>query len=286
MRRAPRRGAWLSLVAAAVAFVLGTAACGLVRDVDALSRDYGKDDAAAGDAGPVAPDGAAPGTCASPGIVGRGPVLVAIPGTSSCIDATEVAYKDYRAFLDDKKGDVSGQPAECAWNTTWDPDFPRGDDDPVTNVDWCDARAFCAWAGKRLCGVIGGGGFATTASNDDETGAWLHACNGGDPQRTYPYGKDYDAQRCSGVDRKDGDVHPVGRDVGCQGAVSGVFDLSGNVREWEDACDPVSGDPKQRTCLARGGAFYDIGSTLACTNRQPMTADTHNPGVGFRCCSK
>jgi hypothetical protein len=28
---------------------------------------------------------------------------------------------------------------------------------PITNVDWCDAYAYCAGIGKRLCGKIGGG---------------------------------------------------------------------------------------------------------------------------------
>src|SRR5262249_36937595 len=37
-------------------------------------------------------------------------------GASFCIDATEVTIGQYFAFLQAKSGDVSGQPAECAWN--------------------------------------------------------------------------------------------------------------------------------------------------------------------------
>src|SRR6185369_13150346 len=54
------------------------------------------------------------------GCKGReGPQPVRVGGY--CIDATEVSGDDYRTFLEAKKGDTSGQPSECAWNTSWEP---------------------------------------------------------------------------------------------------------------------------------------------------------------------
>ncbi len=94
-------------------------------------------------------------------------------GAGYCIDQREVTRGEYKAFLDAKAGDVKGQPPGCAWNEGYapvpDPEDPHGrygcptdswaletyPDYPVVCVDICDAIAYCAWAGKRLCGVIG-----------------------------------------------------------------------------------------------------------------------------------
>src|SRR5262249_6636582 len=102
---------------------------------------------------------------------GRGPAMVlakSLSGQTWCIDSTEGTQAQYAAFLADKAGDVSGQSAECQWNTSYVPlsacsRFPSFDpvarkNKPVSGVDWCDALAFCKWAGKRLCGAIGDGG--------------------------------------------------------------------------------------------------------------------------------
>ena len=69
----------------------------------------------------------------------------------------------------------------------------------------------------------------------------------------------------------------------CEGGYLGVFDLPGNVREWEDGRD--DGVDQERKCLVRGGAFYDIEPTLYCANEQRMQIDTQNVGLGFRCCA-
>ena len=84
---------------------------------------------------------------------------------------TEVTIGQYRTFFADKGTDPSGQSTECAWNASYLANASGADDLPQTGIDWCDAVAFCKWAGKALC----------TPS------AWLGACSRAG-QFTYPYG--------------------------------------------------------------------------------------------------
>ena len=54
---------------------------------------------------------------------------------------------------------TAGQPSFCAWNTDFTPSAawppaPTQANHPVVWVDWCDAFAYCAGAGKRLCGPL------------------------------------------------------------------------------------------------------------------------------------
>jgi formylglycine-generating enzyme required for sulfatase activity len=79
---------------------------------------------------------------------------------SFCIDATEVTRGEFLAFLAAPlEQRTAARPPECAWNTT-DPTInatASGLGNPVGEINFCDALAYCAWAGKRLCGRIGGG---------------------------------------------------------------------------------------------------------------------------------
>ncbi|MDB4946330.1 MAG: uncharacterized protein JWP97_5864 [Labilithrix sp.] len=270
-----------------------TAGCLWLRDVDGLSAG-----AEASDGGPRA-EGAATDD-ASRDADGGLPDLdgASCPGHGGplgiqtgayCIDRTEVRVGDYRAFLASRAGDTSGQPPVCAWNTDFRPTnggIPgaSADDRPIVNVDYCDALAFCASAGKRLCGAVAGG----TGRVDDYANAarsqWYRACSHNeDGLHGWPYGNDYDPQACNGADKDAGVTLPVGSLPGCRGGYAGVLDLSGNVREWEDACE-LAGTPDASTCLVRGGAFYDNSGTLSCANLQVMAMTATNPGVGFRCC--
>ena len=124
-------------------------------------------------------------------------LITAIDGRTFCIDTTEVTRAEYRDFLLATAGDAAGQRATCAWNDSFAP-AARGcpvstfqpetqGDRPVVCIDWCDAVAYCAWAGKRLCGQIGGGslpGFFGGAF-DPARSQWHAACtrNGA---RAYP----------------------------------------------------------------------------------------------------
>jgi formylglycine-generating enzyme required for sulfatase activity len=65
---------------------------------------------------------------------------------------------------------------------------------------------------------------------------------------------------------------------------AGVYDLSGNVFEWEDSCN---GHGQTAVCRVRGGAFdyYGDSSVLACGFVSFFNRDFVNYGFGFRCCS-
>jgi formylglycine-generating enzyme len=284
MSRVPRPARGITILLFTGALLASGVACSLVRDVDALSADYG---ASAVDA---APEAAAPdGGTGEGGVVScgglHGPAMVPVPGAGYCIDATEVTGDQYREFRAAVGEDAGGQVAECAWNDSYVPTYDTPGDVAVTFVDFCDARAFCTWAGKRLCGKIGGGAITGTGDTQAAEDAWFRACTGGDAKNVYPYGGAFELGRCNGGDdTKTEEARSVGAQPACQGAVAGVFDLSGNVREWTDACDP--GPSKTRECLVRGGSFYDVAGTLSCANRQVYTAETRNSGVGFRCCSR
>jgi len=160
---------------------------------------------------------------------------------------------------------------------------------PQACVDWCDAYAYCAAVGKRLCGRIGGGpnGFADYA--DATKSQWYNACTSGGAN-SYPYGDAYMGSSCNAVDLGIGATVEVGSLATCQSSVpgyTGVYDLSGNVAEWEDSC--ISSTGPGDDCQTRGGAFGSPGGAVDCA--QVPNLDPHGTRrnsaygvIGFRCC--
>jgi formylglycine-generating enzyme required for sulfatase activity len=290
-----RKTSAAALVTATALFA--TNACSLFVSLDGLTGDSTTSDAAApsdattGDSGDasVVVDGGSDGACPS----AHGPAMVMISDSTPpfCIDSTEITNANYRDFLQ-ANVPLTGQPSpRCDGNTSFIPQNGSGtqewplassaDSFPVAFVDWCDAFAYCNWAGKRLCGEIGGGASAVENHGDANHSQWYHACskNG---SLVYPYGSAYEPLACNGRDLSDGGASLAVASLStCVGGYPGIFDIAGNVEEWTDSCDDAG-------CLSRGGSFVDFGP-----NTVEMCADAtqddpplgRSGDIGFRCCA-
>jgi sulfatase modifying factor 1 len=230
-----------------------------------------------------------------------GPAFVPVPLATGvggyCIEATEVTRNQYAAFLQSNPSTATQQ-MYCSANTTFTPssDWPPTASDgdlPITWVTWCDAYAFCQWVGGHLCGGINGMTYNTMYLSDATVSEWYNACSAGGG-RTYPYGATYEAQACNGHDYKqsggDGGTHaavPVGSLPACEGGENGLYDMSGNVFEWENACLFDSNNPMGSQCTYRGGDYESSEEDLNCSNGlgQQIQIGSQLPTVGFRCCA-
>jgi sulfatase modifying factor 1 len=276
---------------------------------DALQADDARD-AAAADTSLVDRE---PETCESG--TNHGPTMVEIStatGYRYCIDSTEVTEAQYQEFLATVSFAPGTEHARCSGNETYQPGVwfsssnPQGGCNPlfwtpeltpnwpVSCVDWCDAYAYCKWAGKRLCGGIAGGEDASPDNVDSSQ--WGYACSQGGVTR-YPYGDEFSSSTCDGAtfagtekfDQNCGCfIHSdVGSWTACHGSMApwdSIHDMSGSVAEWTDHC---SGDASVGIgCLARGGGMLDNSpDSLACSNELGLTFyRSTRSDTGFRCC--
>ncbi len=261
-------------------WLLGAAwvsSCSLLLDFEGRKAErVGDEGSPPVDAAAEAPSSAVPDGKACP--ERRPPSLVYVAG--SCVDATEVTNAEYASFLASSP-DPGGQPARCAWNTTFVPgDWPVTADEkewPVTEVDWCDAHAYCLWAGKRLCGE----GDVTAP----RSGTWFAACSNGG-RTEYPYGDAFQPTSCRSSEIPGTeDPGPVATMPSCQGGPAGIYDMSGNAAEWEDACEEGSPDAAVPRCRVRGGSYRDTMEGLSCDSFELETLSAQHGDLGFRCCA-
>ncbi len=207
-----------------------------------------------------------------------GPTLIDAGGYA--VDSTEVTVAQYKEFLKAKAGDVFGQPAVCTWNKSYYEVAPmplEKDTWPIANVDWCDATAYCSWAGKRLCGAISGGSIDFADFSDPAKSQWFRAC-GGPLGQPHP-NTDWMCNDNGGFDN----VAPVASFPGCEGFYPDLFDLQANVAEWVDSCNGSSG--QEDHCILAGGSALDQDAFCTEAFTDVKRAETSSY-FGFRCCSK
>ena len=153
--------------------------------------------------------------------------------------------------------------------------YPAGwENKPVTWVSLEDARAYAAWAGKRL----------------PHEWEWQYAAQGSDG-RLYPWGDEWKPSAVPLPDRGRTMRGPDAVSAHPEGASPfGVMDLVGNVWQWTDEYD----DPHTRGGILRGGSYYQPQGSIwyfpqAYRNDQHgkllLMAPSYDrsAAVGFRC---
>lgn len=173
--------------------------------------------------------------------------------------------------------DCSGVPGPRFWRGGR---CPSGEDDhPVVGVNWHEATAYARWVGKRL----------PADAEWLKAAAWpVRMPDGRCSQRRFPWGDTIDRGRCnvwgSGPGRTAG-ITQFSAGV----SVGGVYQLTGNVWEWNDADFEQfdNGSPLEFTGpmkTIRGGAFdtyFEQQASCRFRSGENPLARKHN--IGFRC---
>jgi len=205
-----------------------------------------------------------------------------VPGTGVWFSIWETRVSDYRAFSQQVGRDHLSAP------------FPQSDDDPVVQVSWDDASAFCGWLTRQEAARLPKGARYRLPSSAE----WDRAVGLPRPVRDefteeavldrralrlFPWGRGWPPPSGSGNYHPSLQVDdfPYTSPVGSFAANRyGLHDLGGNVWEW--TADWYNESPDYR--VLRGGSWRmrnpgDLLSSFKVGNLVRLRLDTY----GFRC---
>ena len=196
------------------------------------------------------------------------------------MDSLEVTNGRYLEFVKATGHRLPEHPRDKTLTLWQGPTVPAAfKDHPVVNVDWHDAAAYCAWAGRRL---------PTEAE-------WERAARGTTGRR-FPWGDAEPTRTLANYLnqwRNGAGLEPVGSHP--QGASpEGVQDLQGNVWEWvADWYDPSyyekgptrnpKGPDEGTRKVIRGSGWESEAPLLRSAHRLNSDPKNRNHSLGFRC---
>ena len=141
---------------------------------------------------------------------------------------------------------------------------------PVTSVDWEDAMMYCQWLNDLLKGELPSGLILRLPTEAE----WEKAARGIDG-REYPWGNDFDKNKCNSYEGGKNDTL-VGLYSPQGDSPYGCADMSGNVWEWThslgyvypyNANDGREDEKSTGVHVVRGGSFLVSGSLARCASR-------------------
>ena len=188
------------------------------------------------------------------------------------MDKTEVTVDAYGECVTAGSCTAPSTGGSCNWGVS------GRDNHPVNCVNWTQAGAYCAWAGKRL---------PTEAE-------WEKAARGTDG-RKYPWGNETATCEYAVMYGCPGDTLDVCSNSPAGDSPYGLCDMAGNVWEWvsdwygsgyytnspaSNPTGPVSGSYR----VVRGGSFdYGGDDALRASNRSGDLPSYDYVFLGFRC---
>lgn len=193
------------------------------------------------------------------------------------IDKTEVTNVEYKKFCDETG---KSYPKDPHLEKDY---FTRRPNAPVVGVSFADAKAYAAWAGKRL----------PTEAEWEKAASWDEASQS---KRAFPWGNDFQKSSVAfGINS----ISDVGKFASGASAY-GALDMAGNVLEWVDAffqpypdSTATNAEFGEKNRVVRGGHFGSKSNdSLKTTKRIYVSPDIASGEddeklvaaiIGFRC---
>ena len=220
-----------------------------------------------------------------PWVNSLGMKFVPVAGTQVLFSVWDTRVQDFDAFVKQ-----TGYNAGEDWKN---PGFRQGPTHPVANVNWDDAKAYCAWltqeehASGRLpqtnvyrlptdeeWSAAVGLGYESGSTPAEKSGRITHV---------YPWGKQWPPPNSAGnyggtKHRWSGGTSPVGSFAANQ---YGLYDMGGNVWQW---CEDWY-DEGQYQRVLRGASWNEDGqdTLLSSTRLYGGSSIFRNAARGFRC---
>ena len=189
--------------------------------------------------------------------------------TEFYMDIFPVTNSQFAAFVDNKgyERDDCWMPDGVKWRNQkeiagpkfWTDEKWNKPDHPVVGVSWYEADAYARWAKKDLPTEI----------------QWERAARGTDG-RKYPWGDEFDKEKCNTIESKIQRTTRVNR---YPNGVSpeGCYDMAGNVFEW------TASNYNKDSYVLRGGCWDFNRDVARCADRFRGVPSARLDSFGFRC---
>ncbi|MFZ5821402.1 MAG: SUMF1/EgtB/PvdO family nonheme iron enzyme [Chloroflexota bacterium] len=167
-------------------------------------------------------------------------------------------------------------------------DWEGKKDHPVVSVSWKDALAYCRWLDDLMRAELPPG-LALRLPSEAE---WEKAARGSDG-RIYPWGNQFDPNKCNTSEGGKRGATPVGAYSPQGDSPCGCADMSGNVWEWTrslwkaypyKAEDGREVEKESGSRVLRGGSFNSLDWSVRCAVRDFDVPYYRLDFLGFRLC--